>query len=88
MKRSGKACGRAPAGYGEGMEGYPTPEEAARGDIPERFARIVSVDVSQSRDRACVVLEVHPGPPRILEDCQCFLEDGRWSCDSLGTRHG
>jgi hypothetical protein len=27
------------------MEGYATPEEAARGDIPERFVRIVSVDV-------------------------------------------
>ena len=70
------------------MDGYATPEEAARGDIPERFVRIVSVDVSKSGDRAWVVLEVQPEPRRILEDCECFLEEGRWGCDSLGTRPG
>jgi hypothetical protein len=70
------------------VEGYATPEEAAIGDIPKRFVQVVSVDIAESGDRAWVVLEVHPEPWRVLEDCQCVLEeDGGWYCsDSFGTR--
>jgi hypothetical protein len=40
------ACGRAAADYGERVddEGYDTAEGAARGDIPERYARILRID--------------------------------------------
>jgi hypothetical protein len=42
--------------------------------------------MARSGDQAWVVLEVHEEPQRMLEDCACFLEDGRWFADSLGTR--
>jgi hypothetical protein len=63
------------------MEGYGTPEEAARGDIPERFARIVWLD--RSADRAVVLLEVNSKPP-YFDLARCWVEEGRWGCDSEG----
>jgi hypothetical protein len=57
-----------------------------RGRIPALAARILSVDVAKSGDRAWGVLEVHPEPWQVLEGCQCHLEGGCWFADSLGTR--
>jgi hypothetical protein len=70
------------------MECYGSPDEAARGDIPERYTRVVSVDMAASGDRAIVILEVNPGPQRRKEICACEREEGRWFlADSLGTDH-
>jgi hypothetical protein len=65
------------------MEGYGTPEEAARGDMPERFARIVWLE--RSADRAVVLLEVNSKPP-YFDLARCWVEEGRWGCDSEGER--
>jgi hypothetical protein len=61
---------------------HPTPEEAARGSIPERFTRVVWS--RQSGDRAVVLLEVNPPPALYFDLSFCWLEDGEWVCDSEG----
>ena len=45
-----------------GPEAYKSPEEAARGDIPERYARVVSVLYSRDHDAAVVELETNEPP--------------------------
>ena len=69
------------------MTGYATPEDAAIGDIPRRFVRVASAEMSQSREEARVILELldDEGRPLLREECACFREDERWFADSLGT---
>jgi hypothetical protein len=43
-------------------EGSATPEEAARGDIPERYARALCVAISPDGDEAIVVLDTIEEP--------------------------
>ena len=43
-------------------DGYATPEEAARGDIPARHARALSVSVSPEGDEAIVLLGTNEEP--------------------------
>jgi hypothetical protein len=80
------ACGRAAAGYGEGVgqvfQGHDTPEDAARGSVPKRFTRVVRSE--RSGDRAVVLLEVNQEPAQYFDLSFCWLEDGAWVCDSEG----
>ena len=57
---------------------YDTPEEAARGDIPERYARVVRVDHSSDGTRAVVLLATNEPPVIEYYGVSCELEDGRW----------
>jgi hypothetical protein len=67
------------------VEGYASPEEAALGGIPERYARVVSVDVAASGERAILILEVIRVHKRDAKSV-CEREDDRWYfADSLGT---
>jgi hypothetical protein len=59
------------------MEGYATPQEAARGDIPERFTRVVWCE--QSDDRAVVLLEVNAEPAQYFDLSFCCRERARGS---------
>jgi hypothetical protein len=55
-----------------------TPEEAARGDIPERFARALNVCLSPSGDYAVVLLETNNPPAVERYQVVCRREGGRW----------
>jgi hypothetical protein len=70
---SRNACGRAAAGYGESVddEGYDTAEEAARGDIPERYARILRIDYSPDRTRAVALLATNEPPAIEYYEVHC-----------------
>ncbi len=69
-------------------EGYSTPEDAARGDIPERYARTVAVEVSPD-GCAAIVLQLTNEPPAV-EPYQtvCTREDGLWQSGSGGNGSG
>ena len=77
-----KRLPNAATGYGEGVEhdgmGYETPEEAARGDIPKRYARVVRVDYSADGTRAVVLLATNEPPVIEYYGVRCDLENGRW----------
>jgi hypothetical protein len=62
----------------EDFDGYDTPEQAARGDIPERYARVVRVDFSADGTRAVVLLATNEPPAIEYYGVSCALEDGRW----------
>jgi hypothetical protein len=64
---------------GDDFPGNSTPEEAARGTIPERFTRVVWCE--QSGDRAVVLLEVNAEPAQYFDLSFCSLEDGAWVCE-------
>jgi hypothetical protein len=59
-------------------EGSATPEEAARGDIPERYARALSVAISPDGDEAIVVLGTNEEPYLYPYEEHCFREGGHW----------
>ena len=66
-------------------DGYATPEEAARGDIPPQFAHVVGVRVEG--DHATVWLLTNE-PPVSYEayEVGCERQNGRWYMDwSLGS---
>lgn len=61
------------------MNDYGSPEEAARGDIPARYARAVAVSVSPEGRRACVLLLTNEEPR--LYPYEVIVErdeHGRW----------
>jgi hypothetical protein len=57
---------------------YATPEEAARGDIPERYARALSIAFSPDGDQALVVLETNEQPAVELYEVVCYRERDGW----------
>lgn len=60
----------------EDRDGYATPEEAARGDIPERFVTILGTRIDG--DRATVWLLTNDRPPFETYVENCGREGGRW----------
>ena len=58
----------------EDFDRQDTPEDAARGSIPERFTRVVWSE--RSGDRAVVLLEVNPEPAQYFDLSFCWLEEG------------
>jgi hypothetical protein len=64
--------------------GHDTPEEAAKGDIPERFTKVVWCE--RRGDRAVVLLQVNPEPAQYFDLAHCWVEEGEWVCDSEGGR--
>jgi hypothetical protein len=63
------------------FEGHATAEEAARGDIPERYVRVL--DVRVDRDRAIVWMLTNDHPP--FEEYTMVVSrdgDGRWHSGS------
>jgi hypothetical protein len=58
-------------------------EEAARGSIPERYARVLWSEVSV--DRGAVLLEVNTTQQPYYDISWCWVEDGAWCCDSAGA---
>jgi hypothetical protein len=57
------------------MEGYATPEDAARGDIPPQHARVVAT--SEWNDFTMVVMEMFDPPWVEVEGALCHrLDDG------------
>lgn len=69
--------------YGEDVSELQSLEEAARGSIPERYARVLWVEVSG--DRGAVLLEVNTQERPYYDISSCWLEDGEWLCDSAGA---
>jgi hypothetical protein len=63
-------------------EGYDTAEEAARGDIPQRFATAVGSRVAG--DTATVWLLTNDQPPFEPYEVCCERRGGRWFFD-IGT---
>jgi hypothetical protein len=59
-------------------QSYDTPEEAARGDIPVRYARALAVEISPSGDEAFVVLATNEEPAVEIYNVVCYREGGRW----------
>jgi len=59
-------------------EGYDSPEEAARGDIPERYARALSVSVSPDGGEAIVVLGTNEEPYLYPYEVNCSRMGDRW----------
>lgn len=70
---------------GEAMA-YETPEEAARGDIPERFARVVWCE--RSGDRAVVLLEVNTVKTPYYDITWCEQEPYGWLGGVSGNADG
>jgi hypothetical protein len=60
------------------MEGYATAQEAARGDIPSRFARVEDVSYSADGKKATVVLLTNEPPVDYPYTVYCVYENGRW----------
>jgi hypothetical protein len=58
--------------------GYDSPEVAARGDIPERYARVIRVDYSPDRTRAVVLLATNEPPVIEYYEVHCEIEEGQW----------
>jgi hypothetical protein len=66
-------------GYGRSVERtYATPEDAARGDIPKRYARALSVEVSPDGHEALVVLATNEEPYIEPYEVVCYREGERW----------
>jgi hypothetical protein len=62
-------------------EGYDTVEEAARGDIPMRYARILRIDCSPDRTRAVALLATNEPPAIEYYEVHCEIKDGHWFAD-------
>ena len=58
--------------------GYDTPEEAARGDIPDRYARAISVAISPDGSEALVLLATNEEPYIAPYEVICHREGTRW----------
>jgi hypothetical protein len=65
--------------------GCSTPEEAARGDIPERYARVIASALSHEGRHAVVLMETNEPPAVEIYICE-RQEDG--SCHSLSGSNG
>lgn len=66
------------------VNGSATPEEAARGDVPARYVRVVGVVVRG--DQAIVAQLMNDRSPFEVETAQCSRErDGTWDEDSSGN---
>jgi hypothetical protein len=61
--------------------GYDTPEEAARGDIPERFVTIVGVRWITD-DNARVWMVTNDRPTYESYEADCFRKGSRWYYDN------
>lgn len=72
----------------ESAHGGDTPEEAARGDIPERYARPLSTEYSEDGTQAIVLLATNEPPAIEYYEVHCELEDGRWFAVSGGNASG
>jgi hypothetical protein len=57
-------------------EGYGSPEEAARGDIPEQYATVVGVRIEG--DSAHVWLVTNDRPTFEGYEVDCVRKDGKW----------
>ena len=60
--------------------GYDSPEEAARGDIPEQYATVVGVRIDG--DSAHVWLVTNDRRTFEGYEVDCVREDGKWFADS------
>jgi hypothetical protein len=60
-----------------------TPEEAARGDIPAQFVRVIGVVVRG--DTAVVAQLTNDGPPYEVETAYCYREGDGWVEGSSGN---
>lgn len=58
-------------------DGHESPEDAARGDVPERFAQVVHAERADDASRAVVVIETNE-PPLAWEQVFVAKCDGRW----------
>jgi hypothetical protein len=68
--------------------GHTTLEEAARGEIPERFARVLCVSISPYGQDAIVLLGTNE-PPRLHPlEVVCVLGPEGWSERSAGNGQG
>jgi hypothetical protein len=59
-------------------EGFATPEEAARGDIPPRYARAIAVDIAPWGAHAVVLLATNEPPQLYYYQEICWQKAGRW----------
>jgi hypothetical protein len=59
-------------------DNYETPEDAARGDIPERYSRPLSVEISPDGREALVVLATNEEPYVEPYEVVCHREGDRW----------
>ena len=62
---------------------YSTPEEAARGDIPSQFVRVVGVVLRD--DQAVVAQLTNDKPPYEVETARCSRESGSWVAEGSGN---
>jgi hypothetical protein len=70
------------------MRASRTPEEAARGDIPERYARALRVEYSDDGTRATVLLATNEPPAIEYYEVHCVLENGEWMGGVGGNASG
>jgi hypothetical protein len=60
------------------IDGFETPEEAARGDIPARFARALATAISPDQSTAVVILGTNEEPFLYPYEVICYRKEGRW----------
>jgi hypothetical protein len=65
---------------------YATPEEAARGDIPERFVQVIGVVVRG--DSAVVAQLTNDRPPFEIDTAEVVLTDDGWEGMNSGNTNG
>ncbi len=66
-------------------EGYSTPEEAARGDIPARYSTVLDLAYSPDAKHAVVLLGTNE-PPYVYEyEVVCSMENDHWVGGSGGN---
>lgn len=70
------------------MTGYSTPEEAARGDIPQSHAKVLGVAHSPSGKHAIVLVEVSEHPPSERFEMACVRRRSRWMPMAGSSRPG
>ena len=66
----------------------PTPEEAARGEIPERYARVLGVAYSPDRDDAVVLLGTNEEPNLYPYQVLCGRGEEGWYQGTSGNGPG
>jgi hypothetical protein len=71
------------ADYAASVPVFTTPEDAARGDIPEQYVRVVGVVVRG--DQAVVAQLTNDGPPFEVETAYCEREGEGWLPSASGN---
>lgn len=72
----------------EGREGHSSLEEAARGDIPAQYAKVVQVKLSRDKNQAIVLLATNEPPAIEYYEEYCSRFGDKWFSFGGGNASG